>query len=37
MDIIKAIGLDFDAKTLKLEYNKNKLRYGKIILAADGE
>lgn len=37
MDIIKAVGLDFDAKTLKLEYNKNKLRYGKIVFAADGE
>lgn len=35
--IIKSLGLDMDSKTLRLTYDKNKLRYGKIILAADGK
>ena len=35
--IIKALGLDFDAKKIKLEYDSKKLRYGKLMLAADGD
>lgn len=35
--IIKALGLDFDAKKIKLEYDPKKLRYGKLMLAADGD
>ena len=37
VNIIKAIGLDLDPKTKKLIYEPNKLRYGKIILACDGD
>lgn len=37
INIIKAIGLDLDTKTHKLIYDKNKLRYGKILLAADAD
>lgn len=37
VNIIKALGLELDAKTQKLIYDKNKLRYGKILLAADAK
>lgn len=37
VNIIKALGLDFDRKTGKLFYDKSKLRYGKILLCADGD
>ena len=36
-NIIKAIGLDLDIKTHKLTYDLKKLRYGKILLAADAD
>ena len=37
LNLIKALGLDFDIKTHKLIYDKNKLRYGKIFTACDGD
>ena len=37
INLIKAIGLDFDVKTNKLIYDKNKLRYGKILPACDAD
>lgn len=37
VNIIKAIGLDLDIKNKKMIYDKNKLRYGKIILCCDGD
>ena len=37
VNLIKAIGLDFDAKTHKMIYDTNKLRYGKILLCADAD
>lgn len=37
VNIIKATGLELDAKTKKLVFNKDKLRYGKIIFACDGD
>lgn len=37
INIIKALGLDLDAKTKKLIYDKSKLRYGKVMLAADAD
>ena len=37
INLIKAIGLDFDVKTNKLVYDKNKLRYGKILPACDAD
>ena len=36
-NLIKAIGLDLDTKTHKLIYDDKKLRYGKILLAADAD
>ena len=36
-NIIKALGLDCDQKTAKLKYDKNKLRYDKIIACADAK
>lgn len=36
-DMIKAFGLDLDVKTGKVIVNKSKLRYGKIIISADGD
>lgn len=36
-NLIKALGLDLDPKTKKLIYDAKKLRYGKIIAAADAE
>lgn len=37
INLIKAIGLELNPKTYKLIYDKNKLRYGKIFLAADAD
>ena len=37
INIIKALGLDFDSKKVKLNYDIKKLRYGKILLAADAD
>ncbi len=37
INIIKAIGLNLDAKTNKLIYDKKKIRYGKILLCADAD
>lgn len=37
INIIKAIGLEMDNKSHKLVYDTSKLRYGKIILAADAD
>lgn len=37
LNIIKALGLDFDSKTKTLIYDKNKLRYGKIFTACDAD
>lgn len=37
LNIVKAIGLDIDKTTGKLVYDAKKLRYGRIILAADGD
>ena len=37
VNIIKAIGLEMDNKSHKLVYDASKLRYGKIILAADAD
>lgn len=36
-NFIKAIGLELNIKTGKLIYDRNKLRYGKIIAAADAD
>ena len=36
-NIVKALGLDINKNTGKLIYNIDKLRYGKIIFAADGD
>lgn len=36
-NIVKAIGLDVEKTDGKLIYNKKKLRYGKIVLAADSD
>ena len=35
--IIKALGLEMDAKTHKLKFDESKIRYGKIILACDAD
>lgn len=37
VNIIKAIGLELDPKTKKLQYDASKLRYGRIILCADAD
>ena len=37
VNIIKALGLELDAKTKKLVYDVSKLRYGKVILCADAD
>lgn len=37
MTMIEAFGLKRDPKTLKLTYDKDDLRYGKIIIAADAD
>ena len=36
-NIIQALGLDYDPKTAKCVYDKDKLRYDKIIAAADAD
>ena len=36
-DMIKAFGLELDVKTGKVVVNESKLRYGKIIISADGD
>ena len=36
-NLLQALGLDYDPKTAKCVYDKNKLRYGKIIAAADAD
>lgn len=35
--MIEAFGLKVDPKTMKLTYNKNDLRYGKIIIESDAD
>jgi DNA gyrase subunit B len=37
VNIIKAIGLELDPKTKRLQYDASKLRYGRIILCADAD
>ena len=37
VNIIKALGLELDMKTKKLQYDTSKLRYGRIILCADAD
>lgn len=37
LNIIKALGLTFDSKTHKLDYDAKKLRYGKIIMCCDAD
>lgn len=37
INLIKALGLDLNPKTNKLIYDKNKLRYGKILLCMDAD
>ena len=37
VNIVKALGLELDSKTNKMIYDKNKLRYGRIILCADAD
>lgn len=37
INLIKAIGLDMDAKTGKLAYNPQKMRYSSIFMAADAD
>lgn len=36
-DMIRAFGFDIDAKTGKVVFDENKLRYGKIIICADAD
>ena len=37
MTMIDAFGLEIDPKTMKIIYDKNKLRYGKIIVMSDAD
>lgn len=37
INIIKALGLELDKKTNKMIYDKDKLRYGKIIMCCDAD
>lgn len=37
INIIKAIGLELDNKTNQMKYDKDKLRYGKIIMCCDAD
>ena len=37
LNLIQALGLDFDVKTKTLIYDSKKLRYGKIFTACDGD
>ena len=37
MTMLDAFGLDIDLKTMKVVYDKNKIRYGKIIIMSDAD
>ena len=37
MTMLDAFGLDIDPKTMKITYDKNKVRYGKIIIMSDAD
>lgn len=37
MTMIEAFGLTVDPKTMKLDYNKKELRYGKIVIMSDAD
>lgn len=37
VNIIKALGLDLDKNTNRLKFDRNKLRYGKIIMCCDAD
>ena len=37
MTMIDAFGLDIDPRTMKVVYDKNKIRYGKIIIMSDAD
>ena len=37
VNIIKALGLELDARTHKLIFDESKLRYGKVVMATDAE
>ena len=37
MTMMDAFGLEIDPKTMKVTYNKNKIRYGKIIIMSDAD
>ena len=37
MTMMEAFGLEIDPKTMKVSYDKNKIRYGKIIIMSDAD
>lgn len=37
LSFYEALGLDYDINTMKMTYDKDKLRYGKIIIASDAD